>query len=133
MSVIRASFPKFSVEQLNSIAGGTPPPDVEEALGQWKEEYGEDAPPLFHRRAQAMCGAWETFAQSRTQEALEAFWKAQDSCESMVEGGLAGSALGLTPKEALTSIRPPMSEKVRRGLKELEARERDLIIQFNLR
>jgi hypothetical protein len=130
MSGVRVSFPRFSLEQLNSIAGSTPAPCQEEALCQYREEYGEDAPPLFQRRAQQMCGAWETFRTSRTQKELEAFWVAQAKCEALVEGGLAGSALGLTPKEARESL---MSEKARKGLRELEARERDLILQFRLR
>jgi hypothetical protein len=130
MSGARVSFPKFSVEKLNSIAGSTPAPDKEEALSQYREEYGEDAPPLFHRRAQAMCAAWEAFRLFRSQEALEAFWKAQASCEALVEGGLAGSARGLTPDEAREVL---MSEKARKGLRELEARERELILQFRMR
>jgi len=130
MSGARVSFPQFSVEQLNSIAGGTPPPDTEEAMDQYKEEYGEDAPPLFQRRAKEMVGAWEAFRLFRTQESLEAFWRAQASCEGLVEEGLAGSARGLTPDEARETL---LSEKARKGLRELEARERDLILQFRLR
>jgi hypothetical protein len=130
MSGARVSFPQFSVSQLNSIAGGTPAPCQEEALCQYREEYGEAAPPLFQRRAQQMCGAWEAFRLFRTQESLEAFWKAQASCEGLVEGGLAGSARGLTPDEARETL---MSEKARKGLRELEAKERDLVLQFRMR
>jgi hypothetical protein len=132
MSGARVSFPQFSVEQLNSIAGGTPPPDTEEAMEQFREEYGDEDSGVsqFRKRHTEMCKAWEAFLLFRSQEAIEAFWRAQSQCEALVEGGLAGSARGLTPGEARRVL---MTPKAREGLRELEARERELILQFRMR
>ncbi len=131
-----SNFPVLSEEQVEMIVGSTPGPDGEEALSQWLDGHGHDHPneARFVGAHALMRGAWDRVWQTRTLKNLHVFWDLQSRCLRWLEDGetLDGSALGLTPRQALKDLRPPMTERARKGLRELELRERELRRQLDM-
>jgi hypothetical protein len=132
----------FNKEQLERIAKSFPGPSLEAATGQFESDFGAFAPEKdeFIVRHGMLVEKWNRFGERRDMKSLEKFFEEQGRLDKFHEkcwGGathyyepLGSSAVGVRRAEAESEF---VSEKARKGLKELEAREEDLVLQFRMR
>jgi len=133
----------FTKDQLEHIAKSFPAPSVDSALEQFEADFGAFAPERedFAARHSMLCEKWGRFVERKDQKSLLKFFEEQDRLDKFHErcwGDSAqyyyepfgSSAVGVRRGEAEAEF---VSEKALAGLRELEGREEDLVLQFRHR
>jgi len=133
----------FNKEQLEHIAKTFPGPSLESATDQFQADFGEFAPERddFEVRHGMLVEKWNRFVERKDMKSLLKFFEEQKRLDGFHEGcwgesasyyyePFGSSAVGVRREEAAAEF---TSERARKGLQELEAREEDLVLQFRMR
>lgn len=133
----------FTSEQLVRISKDFPGPCGEEALNQFRSDFGEFAPEEsgFVTRHGMLVEKWERFCERKDQKSLEKFWECQEALSNFHRScwgeeasyywePLTSSVTGVQRLEAQHHF---LSSKAKEGLRELKAQAQDLVVQFKMR